>query len=71
MRRGIGVVIGLDLYDGSPNATDEQRRPDEFGCDLVYGTVEEATAKARGLGHALRKLHGAAISAKGMPVVQP
>ena len=41
VRRRVGVVIGLELDDDAADATDEQRRTDELGRDLVHGAVEK------------------------------
>ena len=48
MRRGIGVVIGLELDNHAADTIDEQRRADQIGRDFEHGTIEKRPAKARG-----------------------
>jgi hypothetical protein len=45
MRGGLSVVIGLDLDDHPTRATEQQRRADQLGRDLMDVAVEEAFAE--------------------------
>src|SRR5262249_49275983 len=45
VRRGIGVVIGLDLDDDAADALEQQRRADEIGRHLVHAAGKEFSAE--------------------------
>ena len=45
MRRGIGVVIGLDLDDDAAHPLEQKRRADEIGGDGVHAADKEVSAE--------------------------
>jgi hypothetical protein len=46
MRRGIGVVVGLDLNDTAAHALEQYCCPDQAAGDLVHAWAEEGPAQA-------------------------
>jgi hypothetical protein len=46
VRGRIGMVVSLHLHQYSPDASDEERRPDQVRCDLMDAAVEEAAGQS-------------------------
>ena len=60
VRRRVGVVIGLDLDDGTADPIDQQHRPDQLGSHLMNASGEERTVKPD-RAHAIEGIGDAAV----------